>query len=134
MTPTIALVALVAAVAIPLLFTGIGGALRKKEFGELDGHHPRIQQARATHATARAIGAANNGWEALGIFAPAVIFALVSAPTSTLASIFALAWIPIRLVHGVSYVADKPPLRTAAFAGGIVCALGLFLVGGHVVG
>lgn len=134
MTPTIALIALVAAVAIPLLYTGIGGALRKKEFGMLDGHHPRIQQARATQATARAIGAANNGWEALGTFAPGVIFALVSAPTSTVAPIFALAWIPLRLVHGAFYIADKPPLRTVAFAGGVVCALGLYLAGGHVIG
>jgi uncharacterized MAPEG superfamily protein len=134
MTPTIALIALFAAVAIPLLFTGIGGALRKREFGNLDAHHPRIQQARATQATARAIGAANNGWEALGMFAPAVLFTLVSAPTSSLAPIFALAWIPLRLVHGASYVADKPPVRTAAFAGGVLCVLGLLLVGGRVIG
>ena len=132
MTSTVALAALLAAVVIPLIFTGVGGALRKKEFGAVDNHHPRIQQARATGAAARAIGAASNGWESLAVFAPAVLFAFLSAPTSTLAPTLAIAWIAIRLVHGTLYVADVATLRTLSFVLGLLCALGLYLVGGHV--
>lgn len=133
MTPTLALVALLAAIVVPLIFTGVGGALRKKEFGSVDNNHPRIQQARGTGITARAIGAANNGWEALAMFAPAVLFCLIAAPSSSLAPIFVLAWIPIRLIHGMLYIADRATLRTVFFALGLACAAGLYLIGGHVI-
>jgi hypothetical protein len=36
--------------------------------------------------------------------------------------------------HGAFYIADKPPLRTATIAAGVLCALGLFLAGGRVIG
>lgn len=133
MSNTIALASLISAVLIPLVFTGVAASLRKRQFGTLDAHHPRIQQAQATGPAARAVGAAANGWEALATFAPAVVFASSTAPGSGVATLFALAWIPLRLFHGVAYVADVPPVRTLLFALGLACAMGLYLVGGGVL-
>ncbi len=133
MSNTIAMTSLIAAVFIPLVFTGVAAGLRKRQFGHVDAHHPRIQQAQATGPAARAGGAAANGWEALATFAPAVVLAASTSPSSGLATIFALAWIPVRLAHGVAYIADVPPLRTFLFAIGVACALGLYLVGGGVL-
>jgi uncharacterized MAPEG superfamily protein len=111
----------------------VANPLRKAEFGTLDNHHPRLQEAKQTGMGARATAASLNGFEALAVYAPAVLVAHLLAPDSALAPKLAVAWLVLRLAHGAFYIADKPAARTACFALASACAVTLFLVGAHVV-
>jgi uncharacterized MAPEG superfamily protein len=124
---------ILAGVFLPYVWSGLGVAFRKKEFGKVDAHHPRIQQAQATGIASRATAAERNAWEALSMFAPAVIAAHLFAPTSTLAPTLAMAWVGVRVLHGAFYLANIPPLRTLSFVGGMVCSALLFLIAGKVM-
>lgn len=124
---------LLAAVNLPYVWGGISTGYRKKDFGALDNHHPRAQAAKLTGAGARAYAAQANAWEALAVFAPAVLVAHLGAPESTLAPTLALVWVACRVLHGVVYIADLAPARSALFTVALLCAMGLFLVGAGVL-
>jgi uncharacterized MAPEG superfamily protein len=130
---TIPLWTLLVATLLPYVWFALSNPLRKREFGTLDNRHPRVQQAKQTDRGARATAASANAFEALMIYAPAVLVAHVEAPASGLATTLALAWVAFRVGHGVAYMGDKPAVRTAFFALGSVCALALFLVGAHIL-
>jgi uncharacterized MAPEG superfamily protein len=130
---TIPLWCLFIAVILPYVWGGVSTAFRKKEFGSLDNNHPRAQSAKLTGAGARAFAAQSNAWEALAVFAPAVLVAHFAAPTSTLAPTLAMVWVVARIVHGIVYVADAASARTGMFVIGLACSLGLFLVGAGVL-
>jgi uncharacterized MAPEG superfamily protein len=121
------------AVCLPYVWGGISTGFRKKDFGSLDNHHPRAQAQKLTGPGARAYAAQSNAWEALAVFAPAVIVAHLGAPASPLAPTLAIVWLVCRVLHGIVYVADLAPVRTGLFAVGFASALGLFLVGAGVL-
>jgi uncharacterized MAPEG superfamily protein len=128
---SISLWTLVAATLLPYLWFSLANPLRKKEFGFLDNNHPRLQEAKQTGPGARAMGASANAFEALTVYAPAVLVAHLQAPDSALAPKLCILWVVLRTLHGIAYVADKPALRTVFFALATVCAFALFLVGAH---
>jgi uncharacterized MAPEG superfamily protein len=130
---TIPLWSLLVAVTLPYVWFALSNPLRKQEFGTLDNSHPRLQEARQTGKGARAVGASANAFEALASYAPAVLVAHVQAPGSELAPKIAIAWVVLRVAHGILYIGDKPGARTATFALGMVCVAALFLVGAHVL-
>jgi uncharacterized MAPEG superfamily protein len=74
-----------------------------------------------------------NAFEALAVYAPAVLVAHLNAPNSTLAPTLALVWVALRVAHGFAYLANLPALRTACFALATLCSIALYLVGGHVL-
>ena len=110
----------------PYLIAGIGGYLRLRQLGELDNHDPRKQAERLEGAAARAVAAQQNAWEALALFAPAVIVnhVLGGAPgaSATAAGVFVAA----RVGHLVCYLADWATARSAVFLVGLASALWLF--------
>jgi uncharacterized MAPEG superfamily protein len=118
---------------LPYAWFTLANPLRKQEFGTLDNHHPRLQQAKQTGRGARANAASANAFEALTAYAPAVLIAHIQAPGSTLAPTLALAWVALRVLHGLFYIGDKPALRTTCFALATFCAVGLFLIAAHVL-
>ena len=124
---------LIAATILPYVWATLSTAIRKKEFGSLDNNNPRVQQAKLTGPGARAYAAQQNAWEALAVFAPAAIVAWVGNPTSSLVAPLGLAWLGLRVLHGVFYVADKATPRSACFAMAMLCAVALFLVGAEVI-
>ena len=130
---TIPLWTLLVATLLPYLWFGLSNPLRKQEFGILDNRHPRLQQAKQTDKGARATAASSNAFEALMVYAPAVLVAHMQAPASELAVKLALVWVALRVGHGVAYIADRPAVRTACFALASVCALALYLVGAHIL-
>ncbi len=123
---------LLVATLLPYVWFGLSNPLRKREFGALDNDHPRVQEAKQTGRGARAIGAQSNAFEALAVYAPAVLTAHIESPDSALAPKLALAWVALRVAHGIFYVADKPAGRTTCFTLASLCALSLFLVAAHV--
>jgi uncharacterized MAPEG superfamily protein len=130
---TIPLWTLIAAMILPYVWFAAGAPLRKAEFGSLDNNHPRLQEVKTTGRGARAIGAMSNAFEALGLWGPAVLLAHTQNPSSTVAPILAIVWVLVRVLHGVVYILDIPPVRTLLFAVGVICSICMVLVGGHIL-
>ena len=130
---TLPLWTLLVASLLPYVWTALGGLHRKREFGGLDNHYPRRQQAQQTGTGARAHAASQNSFEALAVYAPAVLVAHLLAPTSELASPLALAWVAFRVGHGVFYVTDKASARGVCFGLGTACSVLLYLVAAHIL-
>lgn len=120
---------LLAAIILPYVWAIVSATHRKKEFGTADNNHPREQAAKATGPGARAYAAQANAWEALAVFAPCIRFAHIQNPSSGIAPMLAFAWVGLRTLHGVAYVANIAPLRSALFSLAQLCSVGLFLIG-----
>jgi uncharacterized MAPEG superfamily protein len=130
---TITLWSLLVAALLPYVWFGVATPLRKQEFGELDANHPRLQEAKQSGRGARAMGAHGNAFEALAVWAPAVLAAHATNPGSALAPKLALAWMAARFFHGVVYIAGIAPVRTLLFAVGVVCSVLMYVVAGNVL-
>jgi uncharacterized MAPEG superfamily protein len=117
----------------PYIWFAVATPLRKAEFGTADNDHPRLQEAKQTGRGARAMGAHANSFEALAVWAPAVLAAHATNPESTLAPKLAIAWMAVRLLHGIVYIAGIAGVRTLLFAAGMICSTLMYLVAGHVM-
>lgn len=124
---------LLAAIALPYVWGGVAVPLRAKQLGKHDNNHPREQQAKATGAASRAQAASANAFEALAVYAPAVVIQQVAAPTAALASTLALVWVVARFLHGVCYLANLAPVRSLMWLLGLGCAVGHVLLALHVL-
>ena len=75
---TIALWCLLVAVILPYVWLPVAFGERKKQFGTVDNKQPRGQISKLEGKGARAYGAHQNAFEALAVFAPAVLTAHVA--------------------------------------------------------
>lgn len=125
---TIPLWTLLFATLAPYVLFGMAAPHRIKQFGHLDVNTPRSQQAKAEGLAARLIAAQNNAFEALAVYAPAVIVAHVVGADAGHSTILALVWVGARVLHGVFYATDKAPLRTLAFTVGLFASLGFYVL------
>ena len=98
-----------------------------KELGGPDNKEPRAQSEKLTGKGGRAVAAQANAWEALAVFAPAVIVNHLAGASAESAATLALIWVVARVLHGVFYITDIDKGRSAAFLVGLVCAIGLFV-------
>ena len=120
---------LFAAVLLPYVWFSCAAPWRAAQFGKaLDLRTPRLQDPALEGRAARAQGAHNNALEALTYFGPAVVVAHLAHADATWAARIALAFIACRVVHGLAYLADRPPVRTASFALGLLSSLALFVL------
>jgi uncharacterized MAPEG superfamily protein len=101
---------------------------RQKQFGSVDNKQPRGQVAKLEGKGARAYAAHQNAFEALAVFAPAVLTAAVAKADATLSGALAVTWVVCRVLHGVFYVADIDKARSAVFFLAFLSALGQFAV------
>ena len=114
---------LFAAALIPILLAFSGGYFKSQQFGSADNNNPRAQSAQLTGTGARAVAAQSNAWEALAVFAPAVIVNHLGGGDPGTATIMSLVWIGARIVHAGAYLADVAPLRSLAFLRGLELSL-----------
>lgn len=121
---TIAYWCVLAAGLMPFLWTLIA-----KTTGErFDNRTPREWQARLSGMPARAHAAHLNSFEAFPLFAVAVVIAQqLQAPQATVDGL-ALAFIGLRLVYGVLYLANRHALRSLVWAAALGCVVALFVV------
>lgn len=120
---TIALWCVLVAGLLPYVATAIakGGA-------DYDNRDPRAWLARQQGYRRRAAAAAMNGFEALPLFAAAVLIAqLLHAPQSS-ANVLATGFIVARGVHLACYLADWATLRSVAWFVALLCVIGLFVI------
>ncbi len=87
--------------------------------------NPRLQRAYHAHS---------NALEAFAPFAAGVVLAqLAGIAPSTIAAL-ALAFVALRIVHGVAYVANLAALRSLAWFGALGCVVTLFVRAALAVG
>ncbi|MDA1073375.1 MAG: MAPEG family protein [Proteobacteria bacterium] len=111
---------------IPYVLTGVSAYFKKAQLGSVDNNLPRRQSAELTGTGERAVYAQLNAWEALTVFGIAVFVAHLSNADPVTSANLAMAWVAFRIVHAITYVTDLAPVRSLAFAGGLVCSVWLF--------
>jgi len=126
---TIPLWCLLIAVLLPNVLAGVGGYYRSRLPGGMDNNNPREQVKTLTGAGARAYAAQQNAWEALAVFTVAVFAAHVLGADPIMSARLALAWVALRVLHAVCYLADWGTPRSLVHIGAVVCAVWLFLLG-----
>jgi uncharacterized MAPEG superfamily protein len=114
---------LVAAV-LPYLWTAIA-----KSAGErYDNRDPRGWLARQDNPrTQRANGAQLNAFEAFPAFAASVLMAQFAGVDPAHITVLAIAFVVMRVLHGVVYLGGQHRLRSLAWAGGFACVLALMV-------
>jgi uncharacterized MAPEG superfamily protein len=107
---------------------------RQKQLGSFDNKDPRAQQAQLTGRGARAVAAHKNAFEAIALFAPAVLVAHLAGADPLWSTRWAEIWVVARVLHGALYLANLDLLRSTAFGVGMVCDVGLFLLAARAAG
>lgn len=126
---TTALWCLFATALMPSLLAFTGGFLRHKELGKADNKNPRQQYALATGMASRAYAAQQNAWEALILFASAMLASYIAGvPQEELAAV-ALVFVAARVLHAVFYLADRDALRSLSYLVALVCVIYIFVMG-----
>ncbi len=110
------------AALLPLVLAGYAKA------GAHDNSTPRDDAEKLSGARRRAYAAHQNAYENFPFFAVAVIAALSFGATPTTLNLLALLYIAFRIAHGYLYISDKPPLRSAAYAGALVTNIAIFVL------
>ncbi|MGH8782585.1 MAPEG family protein [Paraburkholderia sp.] len=94
-----------------------------------DNHAPRAYLANLEGWRARAFGAHQNAWEALALFTAALVVAWHGGANPQRVDALALAYVAIRVLHGVLYVLGWASLRSLVWFAGVLCVVWLFATG-----
>jgi len=94
--------------------------------GRYNNRDPRAWQARLSGMPARAHSAHLNSFEAFPLFAAAVIIAQLSAAEQPRTDMLAMAFIGLRLLYGICYVADWEKPRSLVWLAAFGCCVALF--------
>ena len=89
-----------------------------------DGNY-RVQRANAAHL---------NAFEAFAPFAAGVVMAQLAGVAAATIAMLALAFIVLRVLHGVFYLADIALARSLVWIGGYGCAIALLVLAAMRVG
>jgi uncharacterized MAPEG superfamily protein len=111
---------------LPYVWQPFVVSARQQQLGSVDNKNPRMQLAQLTGRGARAVGAHMNAFEALAVFAPAVLVAHLAGADPVWSARLAVIFLAARALHGIFYLADLDLLRSTSFGVGMVCVLGLF--------
>jgi len=112
---------------LPLVWAG----LAKSGADPFDNARPRASLAKLTGAAQRADWAQANAYEAFPPFAAGVIIAHLAGAQQWIIDTLAIAFLVLRLVHGIAYVRDLAMFRSLVWTAGFLCMVGLFLAGGY---
>lgn len=116
-----------AVLLLPILLAFVGGFYRGQAFGTADNKNPRAQAAKLEGPGARAYAAQANAWEAATMFPAAVLTTHAAGLPAEAAAPWSIAFVVFRVLHAAFYLADVDKARSAAFMGGIVCIVALFV-------
>ncbi len=122
---TLAYWCVLAAALMPFLFTGIA----KFSGGRYNNYSPREFLEKQEGFRKRAHWAQLNSFEAFPMFAAAVIIAHLTGAEQDYINTLAIAFIGIRIVYGVMYLANLAALRTLVWTAGLACVIALFAAG-----
>lgn len=124
----VALACVTLAAVAPVICAGIAKAGRfGRGPGAFDNNNPREWLAKLTGYRARANAAQANSWEALMVFAPAVLAAQQAGVEAAMIRTLAIAFVVARVVYVALYLADKASLRSVAWLVGFASSMALYL-------
>ena len=109
---------LLIAVFMPIVCSWIGGYYRHTQLGKVDNKYPRLQAAKLEGAGHRAYAAQQNCWEALAVFAAALLALHISGVAIASAANLSLAFVVLRVIYIAAYLANQDYLRSSSFLGG----------------
>lgn len=119
------------AALLPYLWVAVAKAGGKR----YDNRDPRGWLARQDNPrVARANGAQLNAWEAFAPFAASVLMAQAAGVPAGDIGNLAVAFVVLRVLHGVFYVGNYHYLRSLAWAGGIGVVVALMVKAAGAVG
>lgn len=109
---------------LPYAFTGVA----KPSGPRYDNRDVRGWQGRLAGLPYRAHAAHLNSFEAFPLFAAAVLAAMVAGADATRVSALAIAFVVLRLLYFVAYLADIAALRSLVWFGAIGCSVAIFML------
>lgn len=95
---------------------------------ESDNRYPREDYDNLPPAKRRAYAAHENAFENFPFFAVAVIVALTLGAASATVNMLAIAYIVIRVIHGLLYINNIPTLRSLAYTVGLIVNIAIFVL------
>jgi len=113
---------------LPYVWVTVAQQERRKQFGSADNKLPRLQEAQLQGRGARAMGAHNNAFETFPFFAAGVVVAHLCNADPGWSADFAIAFVILRIAHGVLYVANIDIARSLSFGLGQICTIALFVL------
>jgi len=118
---------------LPYVWGPFAFGARRALPGGVDNKNPRAQYTQLTGRAAHAIAAQMNAFEALAVFAPAVLVAHMAHADPVWSARLAVAWVVARVLHGMFYLADVDIARSGIFGIGMACDAGLFVLAARAV-
>lgn len=119
-----AILCLLIACLMPFFWTGVA----KVRGPRYNNRNPRIWQAKLEGLPQRAHAAHLNSFEALPIFAAAVLAAMVSGVAQAAIDGLAVAFVLLRFAYGLAYLADIHWLRSLLWFGALSCCVALLVM------
>ncbi|MBB5359676.1 putative MAPEG superfamily protein [Rhodanobacter sp. ANJX3] len=122
---TIGLWCVLVGLLMPFLWTGVA-----KSMGRYDlraNQHPRDFLANLKGPASRANAAQLNSFEAFPAFAAAVLVAQYAHASQHAIDVLSIAWVALRLIYGVLYIANLAALRSLIWFAAMGCVVGLFI-------
>ena len=126
---TIANTCVLVAAVLPIVTVGLAKgstAGKKRRDGGYDNNNPRQWETKLEGWQARAHAAQNNGFEALPLFVFAVLAAQLAGIDQARTDMLAMAFIGVRLLYTVMYLADLAALRSLVWAAGLGVTIAIF--------
>ncbi|MFD1437333.1 hypothetical protein HLH14_01715 [Acinetobacter sp. ANC 4282] len=111
---------------LPYVFTVI--AKKTAGFKGRDNQNPRDFLAKTTGLAARANAAQQNSFESLPLFIAAILMAEYMVVPQTVIMTFGIAYIVLRIVYGICYLANWATLRTIVWTLSLLCPICLLLL------
>ncbi len=90
--------------------------------GGYDNNHPRAQQAQLTGFGARALAAHQNSFEAVIIFAPALLLAIATQNTGEFIQLLAVIHVIARVLYNILYLINWGTLRSLVWFVALFCS------------
>ncbi len=126
---TIANTCVLIAAFLPIATVGMAKAStarQRRSEGGYDNHNPREWTAKLGGWQARAAAAQANGFEALPLFAFAVLAAQLAQLDQARTDQLAMAFIGVRLVYTATYLANLAALRSLVWFAGVALVVAIF--------
>ncbi len=125
MTPSLIVIPLLIAAAMPFILTGIA---KWGAFNLEDNKRTREWQIELTGWRKRAYWAHLNSFEAFPIFAGAVLSALILVPGSEAAQLLAWCFIALRITFVTLFVKGKSNLRSIVWVLALGCNAAIYVI------
>ena len=119
---TLAYACILVAALLPYVWTVVAKSAAPK----FDNRDPRAWLAKQENPKVHRANAAQlNAFEAFAPFAAAVLMAQLAGVDPARITQLAVAFVALRLLHGLFYVGNKPKFRSLVWVAGLACVLAL---------